>query len=197
MRHLSAVLLLWLLLAGCSTQTTFVLLPDPGGKVGQIDVITDRGIRTLSQAGQAVVVKNRSEPPGVTSVMNEEEITSLFGRAQEAQPLVPHKVLLYFKLDSVELTEDSRKRLAEVVQAAAERKSWDIAINGHTDRSGDAEYNYELSLQRARQVGALLKNLGMDPDSMFIVSHGESNPLVLTADGVFEPQNRRVEVVVR
>lgn len=197
MRHLSALLLLCLLLAGCSTKTTFVLLPDPGGKVGQIDVITDRGIRTLNQAGQAVMVSSRSEHPGAASAMKEEEILSLFGRVLEAQPLVPHKVLFYFKLDSVELREESRKKLGEVVQAAAERNSLDIGINGHADRSGDSDYNYELSRQRAWHVGALLKKRGMDPDNLFIVSHGEGNPLVPTADGVFESQNRRVEVIVR
>ena len=197
MRHLSTVLLLCLLLAGCSSKTTFVLLPDPGGKVGQIDVITDGGISTLSEAGQTVVVNSRSQPPGAATAMDQKEITSLFGRALEAQPLSPHKVLFYFKLDSVELREDSRKKLSEVVQAAAERHSHYIAINGHADRAGDSSYNYELSRQRARQVGVLLEKRGLDRESMFIVSHGEGNPLIPTADGVFEPQNRRVEVIVR
>lgn len=197
MRNFSAVVLLSLLLAGCSTQATFVLLPDPGGKVGQIDIITDHGISTLSQAGQTVVVKSRSKPAGGTRVMDDEKITSLFGRALQAQPLVPHTILLYFELDSVEIREDSQKRLMEVVQAAAERNSRDIAINGHADRSGDSGYNYELSRQRALKVGALLEKRGIDPDIMLIVSHGEGNPLVPTADGVFEPQNRRVEVIVR
>lgn len=197
MRNLLVFLFLCLLLTGCSNKTTFVLLPDPDGKVGQIDVSNDYGVQSLDQPRQTVVVDSSSESPGAVGVMSEKKITSLFGRALDAQPEVPHTILFYFNSDSVELKGDSRQRLAEVVQVITERKSRYLAINGHADRVGNPDYNYKLSLRRAQQVAALLEELGVDPDIMFIVSHGEGNPLVPTGKGVSEPRNRRVEVIVR
>ena len=54
-----------------------------------------------------------------------------------------------------------------------------------------------VGLRRAQAVAALLTKEGIDPSILEITSHGKDNPLVPTADQVFEPRNRRVEVTVR
>jgi outer membrane protein OmpA-like peptidoglycan-associated protein len=84
-----------------------------------------------------------------------------------------------------------------VLKVAADRNSADISINGHTDSAGDDAYNYKLSLRRAEHILRLLEKLGIDPDIVVTNSHGEGNPLVPTADNVYEPRNRRVEVIIR
>ena len=86
-----------------------------------------------------------------------------------------------------------RRGLAEVRR----RDSHDISLNGHTDRTGEADWNMKLSLERANAVKVLLVEQGVSADYLTIEYYGESKPVIPTEDNVSEPKNRRVEVVVR
>ena len=66
-----------------------------------------------------------------------------------------------------------------------------------TDRAGTPQYNQALSERRAAAVAAELERRGIARAAMTVQAFGESRPLVPTADGVREPQNRRVEIVLR
>ncbi len=198
MQHLLLTIVCCLLVSSCCAQrSTFVLLPDPDGKVGKITVTNDRGERTLDQARQSVVVPSKTGRPGHVEVMDETKIRDLFGRALDIQPLPPAKFLLYFKFDSTVLQLKSYHKMTILLEAARDRNSLDISVNGHTDRTGNAEYNYKLSHHRARHIQGLLVHQGIDPQIISTTSHGEGNPLVPTSDNVAEPRNRRVEVIIR
>ena len=72
-----------------------------------------------------------------------------------------------------------------------------IEATGHADRSGPASYNLKLSMRRAESVRDELINLGVASNDIAIYWKGESQPAVPTADGVREPRNRRVVIVVK
>jgi outer membrane protein OmpA-like peptidoglycan-associated protein len=72
-----------------------------------------------------------------------------------------------------------------------------IEVNGYTDRSGSDQYNQGLSVRRANAVAAELLRRGVPRNEIATRGFGESNPLVPTADGVREPQNRRVEIILK
>ncbi len=129
--------------------------------------------------------------------MADEEIKAIFGKVIQIQPLPPIKFLLYFYFDAIRMHDASKKKIPLIVNAAKERESMDISVNGHTDRAGDAKYNYQLSVRRAKQVQKALVKEGINPDIITTTSHGEGNPLIPTADNVVEPKNRRVEVIIR
>jgi outer membrane protein OmpA-like peptidoglycan-associated protein len=73
-----------------------------------------------------------------------------------------------------------------------------VDIIGHTDRSGSPADNLTLSLRRAEVVRDALIARGA-PKALFVVVRGvgEDDPLILTADGVAEPQNNFVEITPR
>lgn len=72
-----------------------------------------------------------------------------------------------------------------------------VEIVGHADRTGSAARNLKLSLRRAEAVRDALVARGA-PESLFVVSGaGEDDPLVPTADGLAEPQNRYVTITPR
>jgi hypothetical protein len=71
-----------------------------------------------------------------------------------------------------------------------------ITATGHTDTSGTPQYNMALSLRRANTVKAELVRQGVPAAAISTVGVGEAGLLVQTGDGVREPQNRRVEIVV-
>ena len=72
-----------------------------------------------------------------------------------------------------------------------------IEVNGFTDRSGPADYNMQLSIRRANAVAAELVRRGVPRNEIVTRGFGEENNLVPTADGVREPQNRRVEIILK
>jgi hypothetical protein len=65
------------------------------------------------------------------------------------------------------------------------------------NRAGSIAYNKALSLRRAKSVKKALIDEGLASDTIAITSRGESEPLVHTADGVRESQNRRVHISFR
>ena len=69
-----------------------------------------------------------------------------------------------------------------------------MVLAGHADRSGSDEYNVGLSQRRANNVRAYLAGRSVPDAAITSEAFGESRPLVDTADGVREPQNRRVEI---
>ena len=69
-----------------------------------------------------------------------------------------------------------------------------IMLAGYTDTSGSANYNQGLSQRRADSVKAYLAGKGIPDGVMTTQAFGETRLLVQTADGVREPQNRRVEI---
>jgi peptidoglycan-associated lipoprotein len=118
------------------------------------------------------------------------------GRLWRRQPAALARFIIYFKDDSEELTPESELLLPEVFRTIRDRGALDISVIGHTDTIGTRDYNYQLSLRRARKVADLLVLQGVDRNILDIESHGEDNLLVKTRDQVREPRNRRVEITV-
>ncbi|THB67516.1 MAG: OmpA family protein [Desulfovibrio sp.] len=181
---------------GCS-GTQVVLLPDPDGEVGALQVSNSVGSQVLDDAQEGTKVSGRDSEPSTPSAWDMDDIRSKFEEAIAAQPAVPAKFLLYFLHDSDVLTGVSEELLPDILNEVQARNSMDISINGHSDRMGDETYNIDLSLRRARAIFNLLLDEGVIEDHMDVTSHGEGNPLIPTADNVSEPKNRRVEVIVR
>ena len=80
--------------------------------------------------------------------------------------------------------------------AARLRSGGSVRIDSFTDRSGPEFANRRVAVQRARSVKAALLRRGVPTERITVVTHGEANPLVATADGVREPQNRRVDLTI-
>ncbi|WP_160000739.1 OmpA family protein [Roseomonas sp. 18066] len=105
--------------------------------------------------------------------------------------------LVFFDFDRADLTDRARQIVAEAAQNSTRVQTTRIEVSGHADRSGSPAYNQRLSQRRADAVAAELARLGVARSAITIQAFGESRPLVPTADGVREPQNRRVEIVLR
>ncbi|MFL5336472.1 MAG: OmpA family protein [Geminicoccaceae bacterium] len=105
--------------------------------------------------------------------------------------------LVFFDWDRADLTDRARQVIAEAAQATTRVQVTRIEVGGHTDTSGTAAYNQALSVRRAQTVANELVRLGVPREAITVQGYGETRPLVPTADGVREPQNRRVEIILR
>jgi peptidoglycan-associated lipoprotein len=198
-----ALLLLCLLLGvvGCATlappAAVVVLLQEPDGTLGRIDVHTDQGTQTLRAAGQATTVATAGAPASAPVTLRDREIADTFGPALVALPSAPVRFTLYFLSDTVELTPQSQRLIPQIIAVIRDRGSADTSVVGHTDTVASKAYNDPLSRRRAEVVGTLLEAGGVAPGILEIAAYGKANPAVPTGDNVAELRNRRVEVTVR
>jgi iron complex outermembrane receptor protein len=105
--------------------------------------------------------------------------------------------LVFFDWDRADLTDRARQIVATAAAASTHVQLTRIEVDGYTDLSGTPAYNQKLSVRRAETVQKELVRDGVGTDKISIHGYGESNPLVPTAPGVREPQNRRVEIILK
>lgn len=109
-------------------------------------------------------------------------------------PAASRSFLVFFDWDKSVLTERARQVVREAANASQRTQTTHIEVNGYTDSSGTPAYNKSLSLRRAQVVAGELVKDGVAKEAIHIEGFGETNPLVPTAKGAREPQNRRVEI---
>lgn len=106
----------------------------------------------------------------------------------------PKDFLVFFDWDKSVLTAEAKKIIADAVSRAKAAGAKTISVTGFTDRSGSPQYNLGLSVRRAESVRAEMVRQGIPASAITIEGRGEADPLVPTADGVREPQNRRAAI---
>ena len=111
--------------------------------------------------------------------------------------VIARTYLVFFDWDKSDLTARARQIISEAATASTHVQTTQIEVNGYTDLSGTAKYNQGLSVRRADAVAAELVRDGVSRSEISIQGFGESHPLVPTAKGVREPQNRRVEIILK
>lgn len=113
-------------------------------------------------------------------------------------PKPPRNYIVFFDWDRTDLRDDARQIIRTAVDNLdAVGGVVRIVLTGHADRSGPDAYNLRLSQRRADSVKKELQSLGVTKQEIGTVAKGETEPLVTTDDGVREPRNRRVEIVLQ
>ena len=111
-------------------------------------------------------------------------------------PPAAKQFIVYFEFDKSTLTPEGSKVVQDAAAAYRATGSARVAVAGYTDLSGTQQYNIGLSKRRADTVRGALVRAGV-PDGAIAESwHGKENPAVPTPDGVREPRNRRVEIML-
>jgi peptidoglycan-associated lipoprotein len=190
-----ATLVALLLLAACAAKNQVVLLAEEDGTPSAITVSNPGGTAVLAEPGAAVAIRRATSAPRSVTI-DEAEIRTGWADAIAYHPLRPVTMLLYFDLDTTELTAASRSELPRVLDLIRQRPAPEVVIIGHADRSGDEPYNYELGLRRAESVRREIETIGVPAELITVGSQDSSNPLVPTRRP-YEPRNRRVEITVR
>lgn len=108
---------------------------------------------------------------------------------------VPEGIL--FDVDSAAIRAGSQSDLRALAANLRAYPDSTVDVIGHTDNTGSAEYNQDLSARRAQSVAGVLLEAGVSPSRVRSFGRGESEPAAtnLTPEG--RQQNRRVEVIIR
>lgn len=104
---------------------------------------------------------------------------------------------LLFAVDSAALRPDLRADLGSVAMSLIRYPNSRIEVIGHTDNTGSAAYNYDLSQRRANAVASVLGQNGVPQGRITTIGRGFDVPVASnnTPDG--RAQNRRVEIIIR
>ncbi|WP_290645860.1 OmpA family protein [Aquabacterium sp.] len=94
------------------------------------------------------------------------------------------------------LSPEAEGYLRLVADLAMTRTTESLALEGHTDSVGGADYNQALSLKRADAVALALSQLGVPVERMKTAGFGLTRPLAPNDSDVGRRLNRRVEIIV-
>ena len=104
--------------------------------------------------------------------------------------------VVHFAFDQATLDSEALSVIAAAAQEFQRSGSARISVRGHTDTSGNSGYNQALSERREQAVADELVRQGVPLAALTSEALGETDLAVVTADGVPEAANRRVEIVV-
>jgi iron complex outermembrane receptor protein len=113
----------------------------------------------------------------------------------QAPTPAPKSYLVFFDFNKSDLTPQAVTIVDTAAKNAEAGKVTQLTVTGHTDTVGSDAYNMRLSRRRAESVAARLEKDGVLSSEIAILAKGKRDLLVPTADGVREPQNRRVQIV--
>lgn len=117
--------------------------------------------------------------------------------AADAEAAKKEAYIVFFGMNKAELDEHGQKAVGLVAEdIKKEGEDYTVVVNGHTDTTGSARYNMELSKKRADSVAEALAAAGISKEAIRAFGFGETDPKVKTKDGVPEPKNRRVEIYI-
>jgi OmpA-OmpF porin, OOP family len=173
-----------------------VLLPGEDG-AGAIVVQTRGGRQALDRPYAASVSSSPDTVPAERGDLSPATVSGLFGDALGVVPPAPASFILQFEAGGQDLTETSKQVLLDLKADIRRRRIADVTVIGHTDRAGAASTNERLARSRAETVARLIEAEGVPAGAIDVKSFGETDLLIRTPDGVAEPRNRRVEVMVR
>ena len=107
---------------------------------------------------------------------------------------LPQDIL--FATNSATLRPDLQRDLRTVGQSLLAYPDTTVQVVGHTDNTGEASFNFDLSQRRAQSVAAVLSSEGVPSFRIQSIGRGEDQPIAsnLTPEG--RAQNRRVEIVI-
>ncbi len=177
-------------------DNALVLMPDEDGTVGRVVYTQGDASVTLEAAATGLNLDAAVTQDNVRA-FSDTEIAALFSDALAATPDGPRSYLLYFDTGRSGADSEAEATINAVLADIVRRDIPRVAVIGHSDRVGSAAVNVRLARQRAETVRDILTTGGVPVEIITVRSHGEGDPLVPTADGVAEPRNRRVEVMVR
>ena len=134
---------------------------------------------------QARALQSQMTTPGVQVVTT----------GQTLNVTLPEGVL--FATDSAAVSGPAQNDLYALARNLQQYPNSTVQVIGHTDSTGAASYNMDLSQRRARSVAAILTSGGVAPNRIATSGMGSSQPVASNASEAGRAQNRRVEIVIR
>ncbi len=200
---LFVVSIVTLVFSGCAKQplrtTSVILLPQANGAPSAVLISATSHPNQLLTVLQKPYQRATHNHGGDTifDQTNSATIQAKYPKLFTSMPPQAVHFRLNFVMGGLVLTPESQNQLNQILQDTKNHVEKEIVVTGHTDSVGTDSNNDTLSLKRAQQVAQWLVGKGVSSKQIDVVGRGKRQLLVLTANDVDEPKNRRVDIVVR
>ncbi len=101
-----------------------------------------------------------------------------------------------FRTDSSDINSSFYATLNSVAKVLKKYKDSTVLVSGHTDSTGSADYNLNLSKMRAASVASYLTGQGVAANRFEVLGLGSSNPIASNDTTAGRAENRRVEIKI-
>ena len=154
-----------------------------------------RTAEAQAQQAQASVAQAEREKEALRREV-QQQLNVILETRETARGLIVNISDVLFDTGSANLKPGAREKLARVAGVIASHPGLRIAVEGHTDSVGTADFNQRLSEQRARSVHDYLLREGVSQGAVGTAGFGENQPVASNDNATGRQQNRRVELVV-
>ena len=145
---------------------------------------------TATKSGESAAIEDKSTGATSSAVIGD---GTFRGDALDDPSGVLSKRVVYFALDSSEVTQDDRAIVSAHAKYLSSNPVAAVTLEGHADERGSREYNLALGERRGNAVRQLLLAEGAASKQIQVVSFGEEKPAISGHDEGAWQQNRRVE----
>ena len=156
------------------------------------DAQDGRLITAFGEDGKPVVV------PDVAPADNDGQFVQMdvidVSEGADSRLVIDASVL--FAVDEADLGPDAKGALSPALEAARKAAGAQLVVEGHTDATGDAAHNQELSVRRARAVAEWLASQGVGLERLVVRGRGASQPVAPNDSDAGRAKNRRVEIAI-
>lgn len=125
---------------------------------------------------------------------NQKEVTLELDRMEKGQTVTANHI--YFEVNQAWLIKESLALLDNVAEVMKRNPRLKIEVRGHTDATGSAAHNMQLSQRRARAVVQYLIKQGISPERLVARGFGETQPVATNNTPEGRQKNRRTEFKV-
>ena len=137
-------------------------------------------------------------PDTTYGVQVDEQGCEVIIRAEPAIPEGMDSIVIEgvdFGSESVDITLESATVLDKVAESLIDWPEIRVEVAGHTDSTGSAVYNRQISMRRAQAVVNYLVLVGVPESQLVVAGYGESRPIADNDTEEGKARNRRVELI--
>ncbi len=158
--------------------------------IQQVNTKANEADQKAQAAGQQAQTAQQAATQAATGVNT---LSSTVLNLDNYHPVV--ETTVHFGFDKYNLTSKAKKALDELGSEFANQKHYIVVVDGNTDSTGSAEYNYQLSQRRADSViNYLVSNYNIPAYKIYLIGLGKDKPATSNASSKGRAENRRVEV---
>src|SRR5580658_855320 len=201
---------------GCATknyvrnQTTPIInnvneLDDETAKntrdIKDVDTRAQQGIAQVNDKSaaadqKALAAGQTADQANQNATQASNRVTTLAGTVENLdsyQSVADTTVL--FGFDKADLTRKDKQTLDDFAAQLQSQKHYIVQVEGYTDSTGPADYNYQLSQRRADAViQYLAQKYSVPAHKIFLIGLGKDNPVAQNTSASGRAKNRRVDV---
>jgi len=169
--------------------------------IKDVDARAQQGIQSVQAAAAAADQKAMTAGQAADQAQNlatqaanrAESLTGTVANLNNYRPVV--ETAVHFAFDKYNLTPKAKKALDELGAEVPNAKHYIMVVDGNTDSTGDANYNYVLSKRRADSVITYLVTKYQIPaHKIYIIGMGKDKPVAKNSSTEGRAKNRRVDV---